>query len=310
MSSKTYGAIRTFVQQKLDLQEESFITLSEILTYTEEAIRFCEAEIHKLNIEDQYFLAQAPLALVSGKSDYDMPGNIYANKILRVVYSKGSDIFPVKRSRHSGRFENRENLRQYGASSSAWIWEYSLYNNDSRSGTKFRLYPTPSESSVVTSVTGDLTNGSAVVSNMSSTSGISIGDFVTGSSIPDGARVQSVDSATQVTLGSAAIATAVTEPLTFTEDRLIIWFIREAAVPTVTTDVIDVPEYWNFVAQYVLVECLKKELGNPRIQTEGPKLEQLRTQMLETLANMVPDQNDEIEKDMDFYFDMGLGEGL
>ena len=119
MSSKTYGSIKTFVQQKLDLQEESFITPAELLLYTEEAVRFCEAEIHKLNIEDQYFLAQAPIALVSGQSDYDMPDNIYANKILRVLYAKGSEIYTIHRSKDSMRFENRTLLREYAGSSSA-----------------------------------------------------------------------------------------------------------------------------------------------------------------------------------------------
>lgn len=310
MSSKTYGDIKTFVQQKADLLEESFITPAELLNYTEEAIRFCEAEIHKLNIEDQYFQAQTAIALVAGQSDYDMPSNIYANKILRVVYSNGSDIYPIQRSKDSMRYENRSLLREYGTSASSYLWEYSLYNNDSRTGTKMRIYPAPQESSNVTSVTGDLTSGSRVITNMSSTTGISIHDFVSGTSVPAGARVESIDSATQVTLTAAAIATASAESLSFTEDRLIIWYIREADVPSATTDTIDVPEFWNFVAQYVLVECLKKELGNPRLAIEETKLEKLRIQMMETLANMVPDQDDEIEQDFDAYYDMNLGEGL
>ena len=177
-------------------------------------------------------------------------------------------------------------------------------------GTKMRIYPTPEESSTVTSVTGDLTSGSAVVSNMSSTTGISIHDFISGTSIPDGARVQSVDSATQVTLTAAATATAVTETLTFTEARVTMWFVREAAIPAATTDVIDIPEFWNFVAQYVLVECLRKELGNPRGPAEEAKLEGLRRQMMETLANMVPDQDDLVEQDFTAYYDMDIGEGI
>ena len=84
MSFKTYTNIKDFVQKKLDLQEESFITPEELLLYCEEAIKYCEAEIHKLNIEDQYFVSQAALPLTSGKSDYDMPTNIYANKISQI----------------------------------------------------------------------------------------------------------------------------------------------------------------------------------------------------------------------------------
>jgi hypothetical protein len=143
MSVKTYGDLRNFVQRKLDLQEESFILPQEILDYTEEAIRECEAEIHKLNAEDQYFLAQAPIALSPGQSDYALPANIYANKIIRLVYVNGSDIYTVSRSRYRNTYEGRELLRNYGTGSSSATWEYGLYNNDVRIGTKLRIYPTP-----------------------------------------------------------------------------------------------------------------------------------------------------------------------
>lgn len=308
MSGKTYGDLRALVRRRLDLQEETFIVPQELLDFTEEAIKECEAEIHKFNAEDQYFLAQAPIALSSGQSDYSLPSNIYANKIIRLVYANGSDIYTVARSRSRNTYEARELLRQYGATSSASLWEYGLYNNDVRTGTKLRIYPTPTESSTVTSVTGTLTSGSRVITSMSSTSGISKHDFVSGTSIPAGARVESVDSATQVTLTDAAISSATGQTLTFTEDRMTLWYIRKAAIPSATTDVIDIPEFWNFISQYVVVECLKKELGNPRLGEEKAKLEFLRQQMHETLSEMVPDQDDGIEKDLEFYYDMGVGE--
>jgi hypothetical protein len=308
MSFKTYGDLIDLVKRKLDLQEESFIVPQELLDYTEEAIRECEAEIHKFNAEDQYFLAQAPIALSSGKSDYALPSNIYANKIIRLVYVSGSDIYTVARSRSRNTYEARELLRNYGAGSSSSMWEYGLYNNDVRTGTKLRIYPTPEESSAVTSVTGNLTLGSRVISSMSSTTGISKYDFVSGSSIPAGARVESVDSSTQVTLTDAAISTATGQTLTFTQNKLTLWYIRKASIPSLITDSIDVPEFWNFISQYVIVECLKKELGNPRLTEEKAKLEFLRAQMHETLAEMVPDQDDGIEKDLEFYYDMGIGE--
>jgi hypothetical protein len=187
------------------------------------------------------------------------------------------------------------------------MWEYSLYNNDVRTGTKLRIYPTPQETSVVTTVTGNLTNGSRIVTNLSSTAGISKHDFVTGTGLPAGARVESIDSATQVTLTDAAVANGTNQSLTFTEDRLTLWYIRKAAIPSVSSDVIDIPEFWNFISQYVVVECLKKELGNPRITEEKAKLEFLRTQMHDTLSEMVPDQDDNIEKDLEFYHDMEVG---
>lgn len=70
-----------------------------------------------------------------------------------------------------------------------------------------------------TVTTGDLTNGSAVISNIPSTAGITAGVYVvTGSSIPVAARVVSVDSATQITMDMVATGTVVGTTLTFAKD--------------------------------------------------------------------------------------------
>lgn len=299
MSFKTYTNIKDFVQKKLDLQEESFITPEELLLYCEEAIKYCEAEIHKLNIEDQYFVSQAALPLTSGKSDYDMPTNIYANKILRAVLVTGSDIYTIRRITKRDRFEESELIKKYSSSSRSL--EYMLVNNDARVGTRFRLYPTPTESAVVTSVTGNLTIGSPIVTSIGSTTGIAEGYFLTGNNIALGTRVKSVDSSTQITLNSNAIATEVGASLVATEAKVVVWFIRKASIPVATTDYIDFPEFWNFIAQHMIVECLKKELGNPRVEIEKMKLEELKAQVVGTLSNMVPDQFDELERDMSSY---------
>lgn len=55
-----------------------------------------------------------------------------------------------------------------------------------------------------TVLTGTLTNGSAVVTGISSTAGLTPGMPVTGTNVPGGVRVQSVDSSTQITMTFAA----------------------------------------------------------------------------------------------------------
>jgi hypothetical protein len=298
MSQKTYSQLKLFVQNKLDIRDEDFIDDAELLEYTEEALKYCEAEIHKLNIEDQYFVSHAVVPMVVSKFDYDLPSNIYGNKVLKAVYSNGTFTTPLKRVRDSRRFERVEDVRKYGVVTSG-EYGFMLVNNDIRSGTKLRLYPTPTEASTVVSVTGDVA-ATSVVSSMSSTSGIAPGWFVTGSNIPTGTLVQSVDSATQVTLSATGLGVSAGATLTFTEPKLQIWFIRNVAIPTVETDTIDFPEFWHFVAQHVIVNCLKKEVGNSRIGVEMQTLEEYRKQMLETLSNMVPDQDDLIEQDLSF----------
>lgn len=63
--------------------------------------------------------------------------------------------------------------------------------------------------------TGDTSSGSAVVTNLSDTSGLEAGDAVSGSGIPDGTIINTVDSATQITLSNNATATATGVTLYF-----------------------------------------------------------------------------------------------
>lgn len=307
MSYKTYGEIRDFVQQKLDLQEESFIQPSELVLYCEEAIRYCEAEIHKLNIEDLYFESQAPLAFVAGRSDYALPSNIYAHKITRMLYSDGTSVYQMNRLTRRMRYE--DSLILANQASTSRVWNYMILNHDPRSGTKIRIFPTPQETTRVSSVTGDLTVGSRTITNVSSVVGLEVGDFISGTGIPNGTRIESVGTTT-LTMSEEALTAGTTVALTLTEARVLLWFIRRAQVPASTTDLIDMPEFWNFVAQHMIVECLKKELGNPRLIEEKEKLAQMREQVLSTLANMVPDQDDMIEKDVGLYEDMDVSGGI
>lgn len=302
-SYKTYDFISTFVRKKLDLQEESFITSDELLSYCEEAIKFCEAEVHKLNIEDQYFVANSPIALSTNKADYDMPANIYGNKILRLVYNTGSKVYDIPRIRIQARFEVGALMDRYEPADD---YAYMHVNNDARSGTKLRFYPRSRETSITTGTTGDLTLGSFAVTNLSSTTDLQVGYYVSGTGIPTGTRIQDV-SGTTMTLTQAAVASGVTVTISVTEPRVLCWYIRSAAIPATESDLIDFPEFWNFIAQHMIVQCLAKEIGNPRLVIENDRLKELREQVLSTLANMVPDQDDTVERDVSSYQEQYTG---
>jgi hypothetical protein len=304
MAQKTLSELRTFVQNKLDLRDEDFIDDAEILEYTEEAIKYCEAEIHKLNIEDQYFVAHGTIPLVAGRSDYALPTNVYGNKILRLVYSNGSVIRTIKRATRQLRFEDMEQESRFG-SSQAGGYSYMLINNSQRGGTKLRFYPTPNETSSTYTETATVVDNSTTLQDLT-TSSVQVGWFIESSTtgIEPGTRVASIDTSNAITM--TAIGTIDGQrSITFTQPLLQIWYIRHAEIPEADTDYIDFPEFWHFIAQHVLVNCLKKELGNPRIVEEKETLKELRAQMIETLSNMVPDQDDEIEKDLSIYEDMG-----
>jgi len=161
----------------------------------------------------------------------------------------------------------------------------------------------------VTQFTGDLVAGVAEITNVSSVLGLKKYDFITHSLLPSGARIENITGNT-ITLNAPALGAAVAGTFKAVEPKLIVWFIRRVSIPKVADDPIDIPEFWNFITQHVIVECLKKELGNPRMASEKEKLEQLRQQMVDTLSDMVPDQDDEIQKDMDFYYDSYVGDSL
>jgi hypothetical protein len=300
---KTYGDALSFVENKLDLQDEIFITSAELTQYFEEAIKYCEAEIHKLDIEDMYFETVAPIALEAGVSTYALPENIYAQKILRLVFNDNTKFYDVRRNTRKNRYAEQKLVQQYSTGS---YYSYQLFNNSVLVGPTIEISPASQDiTAVVTGITATTTLGSKTLSVLSSTAGLASRYFVTGTGIPDGTWIESVDTVNStLRMSQAATATGTTIAIAATEPRMLCYYIRRAFVPSVLTDYIDYPEFWNFITQHVIVECLKKELGNPRIADEKIKLDELRQQMIETLTDKVPDQEDEIEKDITAYDDM------
>lgn len=81
-----------------------------------------------------------------------------------------------------------------------------------------------------------------------------------------------------------------------------IWYIRNANRFAADTDKCDIPEFVEFVIQYMKVRCYEKE-GNPLVQKAITDLEQQRDQMTATLQAMVIDDDDEIQPDLTLYRD-------
>jgi hypothetical protein len=67
-----------------------------------------------------------------------------------------------------------------------------------------------------TSLVGDTTNGSAVITGLSSVTVLKVGMSVSGPGIPSGATIQAINSSIQITLSANATATATGVTLTFT----------------------------------------------------------------------------------------------
>lgn len=70
-----------------------------------------------------------------------------------------------------------------------------------------------------TSTTGTTASASAVISGIASLAGVMVGSGIEGAGIPAGARVQSIDSASQVTISSPCSAAGTATPLVFRNDH-------------------------------------------------------------------------------------------
>lgn len=119
----TWAEIKEKVNDDLDLQDETFIDEAELLRYANEAIDEAESEIHGLY--EDYFLSRDTISLVSGTDEYDMPTDIYANKIRDIVYVNGSTVYSLRRLRDWHKFQNYEVELAVGAGT---VYEYFLLN--------------------------------------------------------------------------------------------------------------------------------------------------------------------------------------
>jgi len=296
MDYPTYASIKQRAQERIDIQEETFISPNELLRYCQDAIDFCENKIHTFQVADRYFETVAPLALVSGVMDYQLPSNIYANKITKIMYERGTDIYEIRRLTNKDRYGDMALYTQYSHSD---LLKYMIFNNSHSVKPVMRVFPRPSITVATYTPTLDTNIGSPTVT-VSSATGLVRGQFVSSANIPSGTRIE-VITGTSVLLSAAATATNTGTASTITQPDVMLYYIRNVNKPLSDTDVIEIPEFSSYIIQYMVVECLKKDVGNPRLQTEQAKLAELQQDMEGTLANMTPDQHDEIEIDNTIY---------
>lgn len=85
-----------------------------------------------------------------------------------------------------------------------------------------------------------------------------------------------------------------------------IWFLRKVDEIVDDADIVDkdIPESINFVYAYVKAKCKQKENAGVMPPDAQAEIEQQRKLMIETLTNMVPDDDNENIKDMTFYNEM------
>lgn len=92
---KTLLDLTTTLKMELDLETEDFIQPDELTGYFNHAIREAEAHILKLGLKDKYFKKKDYISIVSGTDTYALPTDIYSDKIIKIIYRNGTNIFEV-----------------------------------------------------------------------------------------------------------------------------------------------------------------------------------------------------------------------
>lgn len=141
----TYEEIRTKIQRDTDIEAEDFIQGDELLGIVNEAIDLCESKIHKLGLEDDYFIKHSFLEMVQGQDLINLPDDIYGFKIRGLIYQKNERRYPVKRIRGRRIFTKISNIQHF--SNTDDYYQYFLVNDASVAAAQILLLPESRESS-------------------------------------------------------------------------------------------------------------------------------------------------------------------
>ncbi len=85
-----------------------------------------------------------------------------------------------------------------------------------------------------------------------------------------------------------------------------VYYIRNANRMVDNESLCDIPEFVDYVMQFMKVRCYEKE-GHPNTQLAVGMLDYKKKNLINTLSNMIPDGDNAIEADTSFYWEMGSG---
>lgn len=142
----TFKEMYNKILRDLDLEDETFISLDEMIGYFNESLNEAESEIMSTN--QDYFLAKFFVPTELGQQEYALPYNIYANKIRGFIYHNNAIIYRIDQVRRKDKFEKIANLEQYG------LYDDYMYilSNDVIGKSKMILYPGAREATILSPV--------------------------------------------------------------------------------------------------------------------------------------------------------------
>lgn len=143
MELRSFASLEEQIKDELDMNDEEFVVPRELRRYINDAIDVIEAAIHKGKREDHYFQTSDTITLVAGTQDYSYPSDIYASKVVRLIFDDGSQLYEVKRLRTQERYLYTKQLNRYpSATERLWYMPVNPLDADA-DGRRLRFYPTP-----------------------------------------------------------------------------------------------------------------------------------------------------------------------
>lgn len=139
MQYKTYATLKSEVLIETDTEAEDFIQASEVLAYFNDAINEAEAHIHKLGLEDDYFLSTAQFSLTNGLQYLTMPSDIYATKIRGLIYATTEKTYPIKGIKGPKKFEEMQDILMNSGGQP--YYQYQILNASAANGHRIHLFP-------------------------------------------------------------------------------------------------------------------------------------------------------------------------
>jgi hypothetical protein len=310
----TYEELRTDVERDLDLEDEVFIEPAELMSACNDAISDAEAEIMRLH--EDYMLTSAPILLVQGRAAYSFPGNIYANKVRNLEYQNGTIYYPIRRFKEADKFDR---IADYGFNPSAnQDYRWFPRNDSAAGGQKIILVP-PAQESSGTGVAVTIAN--PAVFTTINPHNLSVGQevsFQTSGTLPTGLnpwtiyivsaiptattfRVQEIPGGPDVITSGTQSGSHMFESAPF---RVTCHYIRQANRMTADSSVLDIPQFATYIKAFMKERALMKEVGHPGLGDAQAETRRLREQMLSTLGEMVPDNQNQVEMDLSHYEEM------
>lgn len=143
MIYKTYAELKLKVQRETDTEAEDFIADAEFMSYFQDAVNEAAANIHKMGLDNLYFLSRSSANLTVGLQEISMPADIYATKILRMMVVGNGKVFTVRRMKQERFYERIGNIQVFNESSD--LYEYIILNIDGTVSPKIEIWPPSKE---------------------------------------------------------------------------------------------------------------------------------------------------------------------